>query len=188
MRRIRRWRGICDSGRWRHSRRKRGGRLDSLRQCNACFCKRDGRALNVHGLRGRAGSKPKHDQKENRSNFHHLPPDIETLKVLTINGNAVGVNISIQKAILVHRIRPLGSGNDTLPALIKFQKSDSRLAAATFYFSLLAFHVLFHRHTLCQVPRLVHIQAADGGDVIGQQLQRDDRDDGREHPRRFGHP
>ena len=47
---------------------------------------------------------------------------------------------------------------------------------------------LFDRHALGQVPGLVHIQAADGGDVIGQHLQRDDRHDRAEHPGCFGHP
>src|SRR5687768_798977 len=37
--------------------------------------------------------------------------------------------------------------------------------------------LLFHRHRLRQVPRLIDVAAATHGDVIRQQLQRDGHDD-----------
>jgi hypothetical protein len=39
---------------------------------------------------------------------------------------------------------------------------------------------LFHRHTLGQVPRLIHIFSTQDRNVIGQQLQRDRKENGRQ--------
>jgi len=46
---------------------------------------------------------------------------------------------------------------------------------------------LFHRHALRQVPRFVDIAAFGRGDVVGEQLQRDDRQDRRKHGRNARH-
>ncbi len=42
------------------------------------------------------------------------------------------------------------------------------------------FSRLFHRHTLGEVAWLVHVAAAFDGDVVGQQLQRDYRQERKE--------
>src|SRR6185295_13636262 len=35
-----------------------------------------------------------------------------------------------------------------------------------------------HGHTFGEIPRLIHVAAAPDGDVVGQQLQRQDHEDG----------
>ena len=39
--------------------------------------------------------------------------------------------------------------------------------------SVFVLHFLFHRHTLRQISRLVHIQSLGYADIVSQQLQRD---------------
>ena len=39
---------------------------------------------------------------------------------------------------------------------------------------------LFYRHALCQVAGLVDVAAAPDGDVVGEELERDDFEDGKE--------
>ena len=51
-----------------------------------------------------------------------------------------------------------------------------------------SFYFLFHCYALGEVAGLIHIQTADGGNVISQQLQWEYGDDGGEHPWRFGDP
>ncbi len=46
--------------------------------------------------------------------------------------------------------------------------------------------LLFHRHALSQVARLIHIRAAPDGHGIGQPLQRDGVDNGRQQRRGGG--
>ena len=46
-------------------------------------------------------------------------------------------------------------------------------------------NVLLHRHRLREVPRLVYVATSSHGDVIGQELQRNDGQDRREQVARF---
>ena len=65
-------------------------------------------------------------------------------------------------------------------AEVRYRKRGRKTSQTVFFVLALAARpcrILLHRHALGQVPRLVDVAAAGHGDVIGQQLQRDHRDD-----------
>ncbi len=71
----------------------------------------------------------------------------------------------------LHKKAPAFAGASSL-------STDTLISPSSLYFLLSNLYSLsfsLHRHALRQIPGLIHIQPADGGDVIGQQLQRDHR-------------